>query len=183
MADKIIVLTGLDETLSALEAFDKQAVKAFNKVINTELGKAKDNARALVPRETPMSGWKTTDPIKPRKSTRGGMGWPAWDYSSIAGGIVSTKAQGRVSRNYKTNAGALKNTYSAGAIFEVAGRKTSGNGTGVKFIENLNKRFGKASRLIWNVVDKDGDNIRKNVAQALEDAKKRLQAELNKQRS
>jgi hypothetical protein len=182
MAEKVIVLTGLNETLTALDAFDKQAVKAFERVINTELGKAKDDARALVPKTPPMSGWRTIEPFKP-SATRGGAGWPAWDYGEIVKQIGTTKAQRRVRRDYTTSAGSLRNGYSSGAIFEVAGRLPISHGKrGTQFIENLN-RYGRASRLIWSVVDKDGDRIRRNVSNALDDAKKRLQEYLNKQRS
>jgi thioredoxin-like negative regulator of GroEL len=40
MADEVIVLTGIKETLDALAAFDKSAVRKFNKVINDELSGA-----------------------------------------------------------------------------------------------------------------------------------------------
>ena len=36
MSKDVIVLTGVTETLKALDQFDKQAVKEFNKVINKE---------------------------------------------------------------------------------------------------------------------------------------------------
>ena len=47
MSKNAIVLTGLKETLSALDSFDKDAVKRFNKVINNELRTAKNDAKAL----------------------------------------------------------------------------------------------------------------------------------------
>jgi hypothetical protein len=179
--DKPIVLTGIKETLTALEAFDKQAVKAFNKVINTELGNAKQSAIGMLPTNPPMSGWRTIEPFKPT-GTRGGAGWPAWDYSKIVSGIGVTKAERKVRRDYTTSAGSLRNAYSSGAIFEVAGRRSNGVGRGTQFIQNLN-RFGRASRLIWSVVDRDGYKIRANVSAALDEAKKKLQTALNSQRS
>jgi hypothetical protein len=181
MADEIVVFTGIKETLDALAAFDKDAVKRFNKVINDELSSAQSSARGFVKQDPPMSGWRKTDAIKPT-STRGGKGWPGWDANAIQSGIVKTKAQGKVRGDYTTSAGALKNNSAAGAIFEVAGRKTSGSGTGTSFISTLNNRFGKASRLIWRVVDKDKDRIEKNVEQALNEAKALLQKNLNKER-
>ena len=36
MAEEVIVLSGIKETLDALKEFDKDAVKRFNKVINNE---------------------------------------------------------------------------------------------------------------------------------------------------
>lgn len=180
--DKPIVLTGIKETLTALEAFDKQAVKAFNKVINSELANAKQSAIGMLPTSPPMSGWRTIEPFKPSKTSRGGAGWPAWDYSKIVDNIGVTKAERRVRRDYTTSAGSLRNAYSSGAIFEVAGRRSNGVGRGTQFIQNLT-RFGTASRLIWSVVDRDSYKIRANVSAALDEAKKRLQTALNSQRS
>lgn len=46
----------------------------------------------------------------------------------------------------------------------------------------LNERFKGASRGIWAVVDRDSDRILRNVRSAMEDAKKILQANLNKEK-
>lgn len=192
MADEVIILSGLTETLTALKQFDKDAVKRFNKVINTELAGAERDAKALVsaasgygPNDTPMSGWRPNDAANPRKSTRGGAGWPGWNVGVIQQGIRKTKAQGKTRGDYTTSAGALLNKSAAGAIFEVAGRKTKsgfGGGGPAQFLRTLGNRFGQASRLVWRVVDKDKDKIEKNVARALEEAKAELQKHLNRER-
>ena len=192
MADEAIILTGVYETLTALKEFDKDAVKRFNKVINTELAGAERDARALVseasgygPSGTPMSGWSPNDAARPRRSTRGGAGWPGWYSGEVQAGIVKTKVQGKVRKDFTTSAGALLNKSAAGAIFEVAGRKTKGSSarTGsAQFLRTLGNRFGKASRLIWRVVDKDKDRIERNVARALAEAKATLQKHLDGER-
>lgn len=181
MANEIIVLTGIKETLDALAKFDKAAVARFNKVINDELSGALAEAKGIVPLDPPMSGWRKTDALRPT-GTRGGKGWPGWDAGKIQAGITKTRAERRVRSDYTTSAGALKNSYSSGAIFEVAGRKGRGTGTGTSFINTLNERFGKASRLIWRVVDKDRARIEANVARALEEAKAELQRNLSGER-
>ena len=192
MADEAIILTGVYETLTALKEFDKDAVKRFNKVINSELAGAERDARALVseasgygPSGTPMSGWSPNDPARPRRSTRGGAGWPGWNTGVIQAGIRKTKAQGKTRGDYTTSSGALLNKSAAGAIFEIAGRKTKGTAdrTGsAQFLRTLGNRFGKASRLVWRVVDKDKAKIEQNVARALEEAKAELQKHLNRER-
>lgn len=192
MAEKeVIVLTGIKETIEALKQFDKNAVRNFNRVINSELSSAETSARSIVARinnsqgtGTPMSGWKQSDPTRP-SSTRGGAGWPAWKPADVAAGIVKSKAQGRVRGDYTTSAGKLINKSAAGAIFEVAGRRTKGSSartSGAQFLRNLGNRFGRASRLIWSVVDKDGERIQRNVAKALDDAKRELQQALNNEK-
>jgi hypothetical protein len=177
MSKDAIVLTGVKETLKALESFDKQAVKEFTKVINSELSVAKKDAQGFVAGAPPLSGWNTQPPKKPR--SRGGAGWPAWDQSVIRQGISTSKAEGKVRRDYTTSAGSIKNKSAAGVIYELAGR-TNKSG---KFISNLEKRETQASRLIWKSVDKNKDRIIKNVFSAFEDVKLKLQKNLDKERT
>ena len=180
MADNAIVLIGVKDTLAALKKFDEDAVKGFNKVVNTEIRGARDQAKNRVDKigssqtDTPMRGWRKVEPTKPRANSRGGKGWPAWDTGAIKTGIVSTRAAGKVRADYTTSAAALLNKSAAGAIFEVGGR-LGGSG---RFIENLNW-FGKASRLIWSVVDNTKAEIQKKIDDAYEDAKKTLQKHLD----
>ena len=189
MPDEVIVLTGIKETLDSLKEFDKDAVKRFNKVINTELAGAERDAKGLISEEPPMSGWRKADAAKPRKTTRGGKGWPGWNAGEIKSKITKTKAQGKVRGDYTTSAGALLNKSAAGAIFEIAGRKASGTkgmtaqSSSGQFLRTIGNRFGNASRVVWRVVDKDKAKIEANVARALEDAKAELQKHLNRERA
>jgi hypothetical protein len=131
-----------------------------------------------------MSGWRKADAA--RGKTRGGAGWPGWNAGEIKSKISKTKAQGKVRGDYTTSAGALLNKSAAGSIFEVAGRKTNataGRTSSAQFLRNLGNRFGKASRVVWRVVDKDRSRIEANVARALEDAKAELQKHLNRERA
>lgn len=177
MSKNVLVLTGVKETLKSLESFDKQAVKEFTKVINSELKIAKKDAQGFVAGDPPLSGWNTQPPKKPR--SRGGAGWPAWDQSVIRQGISTSKAEGKVRKDYTTSAGALRNKSAAGVIFELAGRTNrSGN-----FISNLEKKETQASRLVWKSVDKNKDRIVKNVFNAFQDVKSKLQKNLEKERT
>jgi len=177
MSKNAIVLTGIKETRKALSDFDKQAVKEFDKVINSELRGAKKDAQGFVKSDPPLSGWNTQPARNPR--TRGGAGWPAWDQSIIKAGISVTKAEGKVRSDYTTSAGALKNKSAAGVIYELAGRK---NKTG-RFISSLQRKEGNASRLVWKAVDKNKEKIINNVNKALQEAKDKLQKNLNMRRS
>lgn len=192
MADEVVVLTGIKETVDALKEFDKSAVRKFNKVINTELANAERDAHGIArgigngQTDTPMSGWRTYDAANPRRSSRGGAGWPAWNTGTVVAGIRKTKAQGKVRADYTTSAGALINKSAAGAIFEVAGRKSGGSSArsqGAQFMRTLSARFKPASRLIWRVVDKDRAKIESNVNKALEEAKAELQKHLNREQA
>jgi hypothetical protein len=176
--EQVVILTGIEDTLAALKKFDKKAVSKFNKIVNTELTNAEKSAHQLVDSiqsrttDTPMRNWRSTDAINGR--TWGGAGWPAWNKSTIKEGIKKTRTQRRVRGDYTTSAGALLNISDAGKVFELSGRnKKTGS-----FIERLNW-FGKASRLVWKVVDKERPRIEKVVQKALEDAKRELQNNLN----
>ncbi len=174
MSKDAIVLTGVKETLKALQQFDKDAVREFNKVVNSELGVAKKEALSFVTAEPPLSGWATQPARNPR--SRGGQGWPAWDQSIIRGGIKVSKAERRVRSDYTTSAGGLLNKSAAGAIYEVAGRR---NNRGV-FVSNLENEEGNASRVVWKSVDKNKDRIQKSISNALDKAKATLQKNLNR---
>jgi len=106
MAEEVIVLYGIKETLDALKEFDKDAVKRFNKVINTELAGAERDAKNIIQDRPPMSGWRRADAAKGR--TRGGAGWPGWDAGEIRSKITKTKAQGRVRESLKLQARKLR---------------------------------------------------------------------------
>lgn len=180
----VVVLTGVSETIEALKKFDKDAVNRFNRVINKELAGAQQAAREIVADvgDTPMRGWREGTPLRPRKDVRGGKGWPGWYSGEVQAGLIKTRTQGKVRFDYTTSAGALLNKSPAGAIFEIAGRKSKGAGKGEQFVRNLNNFFGKASRLAWRVVDKDRDKIQAKVVAALDEAKATLQRHLDRER-
>jgi hypothetical protein len=180
VADEIVVLTGVKETVDGLKQFDKDAVKNFNKVINSALTDAERTARGFVKADPPMSGWRKTDAIAPR--TRGGRGWPAYNQGIIQQGIRKTKAQGKVRGDYTTSAGALVNKSGSGAIIEVAGRKSTGKGRGIQFIRNLTDEIKNPSRLVWQAVDSKRSEIQRKVVSALDEAKRKLQDSLNRER-
>ena len=174
-----MVLVGVKETLKSLSLFDKEAVKEFNKVLNSELRVAKQEAQSFVEADPPLSGWSTKPARNPR--SRGGAGWPAWDQSVIKGGISSSKASGKVRNDYTTSAAALKNKSAAGVIYEIAGRKNKSGGKN-GFISNLNRNAFDPSRLVWRSVDKNKDRIIANVNRAFDDVKAKLQKNLNMRR-
>jgi len=181
MNNDAIVLTGVKETLKALESFDKETVRNFNKVLNNELSSVKKEAQSLVSDKPPLSGWSTQPAANPR--SRGGAGWPAWDQSVIKSGISVTKAQGRVRKDYTTSMGTIKNKAAAGVIYEVTGRKNKSGGKN-GFISNLSSKDSPfmPSRLVWHAVDKQRAKIIENVLRAFDDVKSKLQKNLEKER-
>jgi hypothetical protein len=199
MSEEVIVLVGVKQTITALRNFDKDAVRKFNKVVNTELSKSLNEAKALVPDLPPMSGWQVKASANVRKDkahgggrsaqSRGGSGWAEWSGSTVKAGLSKSRAEGKVRGDYTTNMGAIYTKSAAGKIFDGAGysnkdkRVTTNDsaGSGNQFKRTLSSRFGKASRVGWKVVYKNKAESMRAVAHALEEAKADLQRALNAQ--
>ncbi len=188
-----IVFTGLHETIKGLQEFDKGAVKKFNKVINDELRKAKVETIVLIEEASshgkgaPLTGWQTGE-MKPTVRNLGEKrAFPKWNVGEVTAGIKVSRAQGKARSDYTTSAGALINKSAAGAIFELAGRAkgvstvSESSASGETFKRVLTNRYGKASRLVWKIVDRDRLKIQANFGRALDEAKATLQKALESQ--
>lgn len=187
-----IVVVGLRETIADLKKFDKEALKKFRKVLNTELKQLQNEAKAEVAAAStygsgaPMSGWATQPPKFTRKSVRSGRGFPIWNAAEVANAITITRAPDKVRGDYTTTAFGLKNASAAGVIFETAGRRkgkstvTSNAGSGEQFKRTLSARYGKARRLVYKVVLKHDKDVQRKLFDALEVAKSDLQKALEK---
>jgi len=185
MTGNKIVLVGIEQTIADLKKFDEDAVKKFNKTINDELRSAKNEARVIVATAgsegSPLSGWQTQRKEGPRTEKQSQKRpFPTWDTGEVVSGIVSSRAQGKVRKDYTTSAGALINKSRAGAIFEVAGRvKGEGkNPQGTAFKKILREKYGEASRVVFRVVDRNRAKIEAKFVVALEEAKATLQKNL-----
>jgi hypothetical protein len=98
---------------------------------------------------------------------------------SIKQGIRKSRVQGKVRPDYTTSAGAVINKSPAGVIFEVAGRRSRGKGIrGQQFVRNL-QQWGRASRLVWRIVDRDRDKVVQAVVKAQREANEMLQKRLD----
>lgn len=188
MAKDIVVLIGLRETIADLKKFDKSAVNKFTKVINTELrGMKKEAIDIAVQASThgeyqnaPLSNWQTT---RRQGAQQKGQKrpFPIWEAGEVISNIGVSKAQGKVRKNYTTSAGALINGSAAGRIFELAGagkRNRNPSASSTAFKRNLTNRFGQTGRLVFRVLDKNGERVQKKVYDALEVAKADLQKAL-----
>lgn len=176
-----VALVGVDATLKAL----RTVAPDLNKELRAELKRIGNelvaDAKRFVPATPPMSRMARTpkDPVgwakaRGRTPSRGGAGWPAWDSGKIAAGITSSTSK---PRGVKTGALLyILNKDPMGAIYEVAGRRSSGApGTaGPKFIRRLNAD-DTASRIIWRAYDEGGANdVKGAVIRAVESAEKAL---------
>lgn len=181
-----ITLEGADQVLKALKATAPDLDKALKKKFKDTGNQIIRLAKTKVPDESPLSRWgrEPKDPaawaIKSRAAERGLRvrpgGFPTYDAAKIRRGLVANTGKPRGAKF-----GALlylQNKDAAGAIFEVAGRKSSGRARtgGPNFIKVLND-YDSASRVIWDAYDEMGRN---KIQQELIDAVNDAEAELNR---
>lgn len=158
-----IRIAGLGDTLKALRVFSPNALKDYRFESRAAAKLVQRVARAKIPTNPPMSGWRKTAPARPRGTPRPHprartmtTGWPAWDSRLIKSQI---KIQTRPDRQRGQSWASLLrivNGSRSGAIFEVAGRKNlQTSASGAKFIANLNSRNEEASRGIYRAYDEN----------------------------
>lgn len=170
-------IIGLEGTQRAL----KNMAPDLAKVLDTELKQAVApviaDAKRLIPSDSPMSGWRTTAAKNGR--SRGGAGWPAWDSSRAKGGIVWRKGKPKGSNSPRIGrvAYSLQSKDAAAAIFEIAGRRSTGKqgmshnpNAGRRFIDTLNQRHGTASRALWESWDRHRSGTNRDIVAAINKA-------------
>lgn len=109
--------------------------------------------QSLIPSDTPMSGWTS--------------GRYAFDGGAAKKGVkIQIKTTGR-KKAATWDLVTIKQTNAGGAVFDMAGKRSGGNGTGVQFIANLRNRNGGASRSMWRGAEGQLPAIRKNVEAAV----------------
>lgn len=169
---------GLDETIQYLKQFDKETLKGLNKELYGVMKGLVADARALAPESSPMSGWATPSKYGAEWGTR-----LLYQPSKVRVGIRSKIGTVRHPNTYTTSRSYLLiNANPAGAIYETAGRKTSGKGAnGEGFINQIVKDsgitvIGKQGRIVWKAVNEN----RAEVIAKMETVVKRYEAWINR---
>jgi hypothetical protein len=166
---------GIAETMKTLRRIDPEMAKEINAALR-EPGKqivklARGHAKAYGP-QGGLSGWGTwprgQGPFDPSTASRG-----------IGVRLVTSKRKGQ-----KSSLVRVTNKSAAGSIYEMAGRKNSGNGpSGQAFIQAIQRRSGRgANRLIYRAFDDYGGapEAMKQVEAATNKAQQTVQAYLDK---
>lgn len=116
-----VKVEGAAGTLKALAQFEPDMAKAIGKELNKIGRDVRDTARALVPDQPPMHGWRTVPAVRGR--TRGGAGWPAWNPGNYAKTIRSKRREFVLTVESSSEPALM--------IYELAGTK-GGRGRGSK---------------------------------------------------
>lgn len=169
---------GMADTLAALRQLDAKAARATNTAISKAADELVQTARRFVDPQG-LSGWQRQLPGGKAGARRKG-----YSPAEVAKGI-------KVKRRRPTKRGGqlqshvvVANTSAAGAIWETAGRKSSGKtASGRAMVAAIRQRGGPASRTVWAAADQtDMAHVRRKVLDLTRDAQRQVQALINKAR-
>jgi len=141
-----VAVYGLKDTMKALRSMSPDIAKQFTREIRDAITPVQTLARSKVPQRA-MRNW----------DDRGTGEWSqrlGWNAAKVRRGIsIRQGGRGRKGSGVSV-AWKITNKDAAGAIFEIAGRKSSGSTrAGISFRSNLTYEGGRASRLIWQAWD------------------------------
>lgn len=151
---------GVQQTLRALKLIDRDLEKQIRKAINTAVGRIRTVARGFIPSESPMSGW-----------TENSWGHRGWNTTAARAGIQRKNDSYRVGTGGWVRSVDIANLTAPGMIYELAGSKSSGIGSGKQFIKNIAGEPGSLRTPLRRVVVRagigEGPRTKNNIEQAV----------------
>lgn len=171
---------GYYETMKALRELDKNAARRINRAINKAAEVVAQDARRLVVNDT-LSGWARQLPGGTAGSRRRAYGG-GYDDAVVRRGIVVKRKGQRKRGNELRSFVIIANTTPMGAIWEVAGRSSTGRtNAGRAMIRNITARDpGPISRTAWRAMDANRDNVTKEIAEQVDEARRIVQSMINR---
>lgn len=170
-----VAVVGVRDTLRALRKFDPEAAKALRNELGAAAKLIQAAAKRNVPSSPPLSGWNTSDVLKPKvrlKAKTSPPGWPKWRY--IKGDIRINKAQ--TDRDKKTKTRTTIAVYTenpAAIIYEFA----KASQTPTQFSAHLPSL--RSGRIMWTGHDQVADQVRRKISDALDNARKLIQTHID----
>jgi len=161
-----VKLSGVKYVLSQLNKVNPESRKELTKEVRSAAKPIVTKARGFVPATSPLSGW-----------TRDSGAWGSRHYDPIVAkrGIGFTTGSTKPNRSGFSYLAYFYNKSAAGAIYETAGRKTSGQQgksanpkAGEQFIQALGA-VGKgrmAGRSMFRAVNEDEGKVRGSIVKA-----------------
>jgi hypothetical protein len=153
---------GIPEMLAALKLIDPELRKEAAREIKSVGPKLVSTARALIPL-VPMSGW-----IRKTEGIARVSGKTPPYYPAAARKGVKVRFRGSAgSRDPKVfRLLTLVQLDAAGAVLDMAGRRSAGRGSGVQFVANLNRGHGGASRVVWKAAEANRADVAATITRA-----------------
>lgn len=167
-------IKNIKELRNILKTFDEKIDKQFNKELGQAGALVAREARTLVDPDG-LSGFSKTGRL-------------AYDPSAIAASIKVKRGGRRKRGSITSNYVGVQNMNAAGAIWEIAGRKSRGKpatsgkrGNGQAMIAGIEKHGGPASRTVWAAMDGSaGEQASQMIESAIEGALIALQQQINR---
>jgi hypothetical protein len=167
-----IEIHGIKQALKEIQKMDKslrrQITKDYKQIVSSVIADAHSN----IPSTAPLSGMQ-----RPWKSRSGAMLIPmgGWD-SSVAKKMLKAKINTRKVKEFrgnKVNVGVFGITWTGAAntIFDISGKRSGGN-----FVNQLNARYGRSSRIMWPSYEKNALRVEQEMVQLVE----RIMAEVGR---
>ena len=168
-------IRGVDSTMKTLRKINPTLEKQSKKRIKSDIKPMVNAARALVPKQTPLSGWKVQGSPGTGTERSGTARFPSWSPSAsrrINSSIRRGKKQGYKGKMLLVS---MKQTDGAGTVFDIAGRRNPGN----KLDRSLRKAgYGSASRSMWAAADKHLPTVQRSVEASIRETERILNREL-----
>lgn len=164
MVVRVAVLEGVTELRADLRRFAPDLSKDVQRVLSSEVRKLAGEGRALIPTGPPLSGMGRT--------WEQGRLLP-WDGAAARAGLRGSTARGTGRGGGFTAVATLNQHHPAGALFETAGRRSTG-----ALQTRLTGRFGAASRAGWRAVDRGAGRATAAIKRAVDAAETELNRRL-----
>jgi len=171
-----VEVNGLADTLKVLRRVDPELRKTTIRRMKLAAKPMQAEAKKLFPDASPLSGWGSWTGRSGNRIT----GPEGYDGGIVRKG-VKVAFKGNVKRGSQSNVIpllTLRQTSAAGVIFDIAGRKSSGNSpSGRAMIARLD-RFAPASRVMWPTAERHMPEVVQGVRSAIDDMSEIINQEL-----
>ena len=181
--DARVEVYGLKEALKELNSISQGLRKQFTREYAEVMQPVVRDAQAMIPVKAPLSGmdraWKTKSGFQILPGKAGG-GWNAVAAQKMVKPKINTKKI-KEFRGERVNVGTLRLVWLgvANSVYDMAGKRNAN-----VMANNLEARFGRASRIMWPAMEKNQDTVMRNIQDLVDKVgelvSRRLQVETKK---
>jgi hypothetical protein len=171
---------GYYETIAALRALDKNAARRIDAGINKAAKVVAEDAKDLVDNDI-LSGFAKQMPGGTKGNRRQAYGG-GYDDALVKAGIRVRRKKQKKRGNELRSFVVIANETALGAIWEVAGRTSSGKTpAGMAMIRNISARDpGPVSRTVWRAMDANRDTVQKQIDDQIAEARRLCQRQIDR---
>jgi len=167
-----IQANGVKEALSTIQSLNKSYRRAITREYAEIVAPMVADAKALVPKEVPMSGWERSwAPRGTRKNGEGANVLPWTGYSPKIGKFIRNR------RNRPLVFG-IRWADPSGVLFDTTGDYATPQGA--RMLAVLNERYGRPSRVMWRAYEQADTQIESGIRSLLDKIVRQANEELIK---